>query len=126
MPIEDDRIPRAKAPPGLWEKLKPLVRQKRHEPTPAENALWQCIRNRQLGMKFRRQHAIERFIVDFYCAEKGIIVEVDGAIHEYTVEDDAIRQEYLQSLGLRVIRFTNDEVMHHMDVTLERLRNLTP
>ncbi len=66
--------------PELWEKLKPLARQMRHVPTPAEDRLWQHIRNRQLkGMKFRRQWAIERFIVDFFCYEANLIIEVDGS-----------------------------------------------
>jgi very-short-patch-repair endonuclease len=64
-------------PPDLWEKLKPLARQKRHEPTPAENRLWEHIRNRQEhirnrqidNLKFRRQHPIDKFIVDFYCSD---------------------------------------------------------
>lgn len=58
------------SPPELWEKLKPLARQMRREPTPAEKLLWQKLRQKQLlGFKFRRQHAIDRFIVDFYCAK---------------------------------------------------------
>ncbi|MCS6918857.1 MAG: rRNA maturation RNAse YbeY, partial [Fimbriimonadales bacterium] len=69
----------------LWELLKPLARQKRREPTPAEKRLWKYLRNRQLlGFKFRRQHTIERFIVDFYCPEAKLVIEVDGEIHDYT------------------------------------------
>src|SRR5262249_52933677 len=60
----------------LWEKLKPLAKQMRVEPTPAEGRLWEHLRNRQVnGLKFRRQHSIERFVVDFYCAEEKLIVE---------------------------------------------------
>jgi len=109
-------------PPELWAKLKLLARQMRHAPTPAEDKLWQRLRNRQLhGFKFRRQHAIERFIVDFYCAEARLIVEVEGAIHQYTQEEDAIRQEFLESLGLRVLRFTNDEINTSLDKVLEKI-----
>jgi len=101
------------APPEIWENLKPLARQMRHEPTSAENRLWQQIRNRQIvGAKFRRQHSIERFIVDFYCAEAALIVEVDGDIHQYTSEEDALRQQWLEAIGFRVVRFTNDDVLH--------------
>ena len=78
-------------PPELWEKLQPLARQKRYEPTPAEDALWQQLRRNQIGAHFRRQHTIERFIVDFYCAAIKLVVEVDGGIHDYTQEEDAIR-----------------------------------
>jgi very-short-patch-repair endonuclease len=91
-------------------------------PQPAEDKLWQRLRNRQLhGFKFRRQHAIERFIADFYCAEARLIVEVEGAIHQYTQEEDAIRQEFLESLGLRVLRFTNDEINTYLDKVLEKI-----
>jgi len=95
----------------------------RRAPTPAEDALWQRLRHRQIaGVKFRRQHAIERFIVDFYCPEVGLIVEIDGSVHEYTVAEDAIRQEYLESLGLRVLRFSNDDVWHEIEGVVEIIR----
>jgi very-short-patch-repair endonuclease len=110
----------ATSPPPLWAKLKPLARQMRRDPTPAENALWERLRNRQIaGLKFRRQHSIDRFIADFYCADAQIIVEVDGPVHEYTPEEDAIRQEFLESLGLRVLRFTNDDVQQHLDAVVQ-------
>lgn len=99
-------------PPELWNKLKPLARQLRHEPTQAEDALWQLLRGRRLGgFKFRRQYAIERFIVDFVCLEKRLIVEVDGEIHDHQIEYDAIRQTFLEAQGFRVLRFRNDEVL---------------
>ncbi len=104
----------------LWGKLKPLVREKRHGPTLAENVLWQRLRRQQMaGFQFRRQHAIERFIVDFFCATAYLVIEVDGPIHDYTPEEDAARQEYLESLGLRVIRFTNEQVIGELDEVLE-------
>lgn len=91
----------------------------RHEPTPAEKQLWQRLRNRKVtNAKFRRQHAIYRFIVDFYCYEARLVIEVDGSIHDYTQEDDALRQEFLKSLGLRVIRFSNADVLQQMDGVL--------
>ena len=100
------------SPPELWEKLKPLARQMRREPTPAEELLWQKLRQKQLlGFKFRRQQAIDRFIVDFYCAEARLVVEVDGEIHDYTQQEDRIRQEFLQGLGMRVLRFRNEDVL---------------
>ncbi len=101
-----------KTTPELWRKLKPLAREMRHEPTIAERHLWLHLRGQQHGFKFRRQHAIDCFIVDFYCSAAQLVVEVDGAIHHYSVEEDAMRQEFLESQGLRVIRFTNDEVLH--------------
>ncbi len=108
--------------PELWEKLKPIARQMRREPTPAEQKLWQKLRHKQLlGFKFRRQHVIDRFIVDFYCGEGRLVVEVDGGVHQYTEEEDAIRQEFLESLGLRVVRFRNEDVLNSIDGVLEEI-----
>ena len=106
----------------LWGKLKPLSREKRSEPTPAEIALWECVRNRKFeGLKFRRQHTIERFIVDFFCPELRLVIEVDGDIHQYTVEEDAVRQEFLESQGFQVIRFTNDQVLSNIHDVLNSI-----
>lgn len=80
-------------------------------------------RKQLLGYKFRRQHAIERFIVDFYCHDAGLVIEVDGPIHQYTAEEDAIRQELLESQGLRVLRFSNEQVLSdtkHVVRTIEQ------
>lgn len=113
---------RWRTPPDLWAKLKPLARQMRREPTPAEAMLWQRLRKRQvLGFKFRRQHTIERFIVDFYSRDARLVVEVDGPIHEYTPEEDAIRQAFLESQQLRAIRFSNEEVLQDIDDVVERI-----
>ncbi|BAZ29169.1 hypothetical protein NIES4074_16070 [Cylindrospermum sp. NIES-4074] len=107
------------SPPELWEKLKPLARQMRTEPTLAEKLLWQRLKNRQLlGFKFRRQQVIDRFIVDFYCHETKLVIEVDGEIHNYTQAEDAIRQEFLESLGLRVVRFNNEDVLLRIERVL--------
>jgi len=104
----------------------------RREPTPAEKHLWKYLRNRQLlGFKFRRQHTIERFVVDFYCHEAQLVIEVDGEIHDYTPEEDRIRQAFLEFNGFRVIRFRNEEVLQRTQDVLARIRqvlqgNLTP
>ena len=108
-----------KPTPELWEKLKPIARQMRRDPTPAEDQLWQRLRNRALGVKFRRQHPIDRFVVDFFCDEARLIVEVDGGIHQYTGEEDALRQEFLESYGFHVLRFSNEEVLGGMTRVLE-------
>jgi very-short-patch-repair endonuclease len=96
--------------------MAPLAREKRRKPTPAEARLWQALRNRRAdGVKFRRQYGIERFIVDFYSAGEGLVIEVDGDYHQYTGEEDAIRQEYLEAIGLRVMRVRNDDVMKNLE-----------
>ncbi len=106
----------------LWGALKPLARQMRHEPTHAENILWEAIRNRKLSnFKFRRQHPIDRFIVDFYCAEAHLVIEVDGTIHDYTPDEDALRQAFIESRGLRVLRFRNQEVLENLVSTLSKI-----
>ncbi len=97
----------------------------RHEPTPAEDALWQRLRSRRLnGAKFRRQYSVDRFIVDFYCPLARLVVEVDGAIHDYTPDEDAIRQEFLESQGILVARFTNGDVIQSIEAVLERIGEL--
>lgn len=108
------------APPELWAKPKHLARQMRHKSTPSEAALWQRLRNRRVvGAKFRRQYAIERFIVDFVCLEHTLIIEVDGSIHEHQQEYDVIRQLFLEAQGFRVLRFTNGEVLQSLDAVVE-------
>ncbi len=120
--MSDEEYYRAKSSAALWVKLKPLAREMRHKPTPAENKLWQRIRGRQVqGAKFRRQHAIERFIIDFYCAGARLIIEVDGSIHEHTPDEDAIRQEFLEGLGFRVLRFKNAEILQSLDSVVEKI-----
>ena len=104
----------------LWEKLKPLARQMRREPTGAEAKLWQHIRKEQIrGVKFRRQYVIERFITDFCSPETRLIVELDGPIHQYTQAEDKIRQEFLESMGFEVLRFPNMEVINNLRAVLD-------
>ena len=105
--------------PQLWEQLKPLAREMRRTPTSSEDRLWQRLRNHQLrGLKFRRQHSIDRFIVDFYCSELRLVIEVDGPVHQYTPEEDAVRQAFLESAGMRVLRFTNEQVETNVESVL--------
>ncbi len=109
----------------LWDALKPLARQMRHDPTPAEKVLWELIRNRNLlGFKFRRQHPIDRFIVDFFCAEAHLIIEVDGSSHDYTQDEDALRTAFLESRELRVLRFRNEQVIEHLTDVREQIERV--
>lgn len=108
--------------PALWEKLKSLAREMRHKPTPAEKILWQRVRDRQVNnAKFRRQHAIGQFLVDYYCAEVHLAIEVDGPIHQYTAGEDAIRQEFLETMGITVLRFTNEQVIENLRTVLKEI-----
>ena len=78
--------------------------------TPQEIILWSKIRQQQLGVKFRRQQSIGPFIADFYCAEKKLIIEIDGYQHEDNVKHDNKRTEFFNSLGLKVLRFWNSDI----------------
>jgi very-short-patch-repair endonuclease len=94
----------------------------RHAPTPEEELLWQRLRRKQLsGLKFRRQHPIGRFIVDFYCSEAKVVVEIDGPIHQEQQSDDEARTRYLESLGLKVIRFSNQQTRDDIDWVLKQI-----
>lgn len=94
----------------------------RHEPTKAEKLLWQKLRRRQLGgYKFRRQHPIGNYIVDFYCAETKLIVEVDGDIHAYQESYDKERTKDLEALGYQVVRFWNEQVLKETIGVLEMI-----
>ncbi|MEI7750229.1 MAG: DUF559 domain-containing protein [Candidatus Moraniibacteriota bacterium] len=97
----------------------------RKSATPQEVILWSRLRRSALGHKFRRQHSIGPYIVDFYCPEKKLIVELDGWQHNEQVKHDAERTVYLESLGLLVLRFWNNEVNKNLDgVILNILENL--
>ena len=97
-----------------------LERRLRREQTPPEALLWACLRDRSLlGVKFRRQHAIGRYIVDFYAHEAQLAIEVDGQCHDETVDQDAQRDAILAEQGIRVLRFTGSDVLHHLRRVLE-------
>ena len=98
------------------------ARELRQPQTPAEERLWRLLRGRQLvGYKFRRQHPIGRFIVDFYCAACHLIVEVDGDSHVVQPEYDQARTGWLEDTGHTVVRFTNHEVFETPDAVLEAI-----
>lgn len=110
------------SPPTLWQGLKRYAQENRRLATPAEALLWQALRGRQLGgYRFRRQHAIRQFIVDFYCHDAKLVIEVDGSSHDGAEEYDAERQLILEALGFRVLRFTNEEVLTSLPAVLQRI-----
>jgi len=92
----------------------------RKNPTEAEKRLWNHLRLRQLGgYKFRRQHPLGPYIVDFICLEKRLIIEVDGGQHSGRVDYDRERTSWLEAQGFIVIRFWNNEVLNEIDVVKE-------
>lgn len=99
-------------------RLKKLARHLRANMTPAEKRLWTRLRRKQVrGWSFYRQRPIDRYIVDFYCPDLGLVVEVDGRSHsgEQKLREDLNRQERLRSLGLRVLRFSDQQVMRDLE-----------
>lgn len=104
--------------------LKDRRRELRRNQTDAERAFWSKVRNRQLlGMKFFRQYSFGSYILDFYCPEKKLAVELDGGQHNQPEdrEYDAVRTNYLNAHGVEVVRFWNNEVLGEMDGILARL-----
>ena len=101
--------------PISWNLLIDKAKEMRHLPTKAEDALWECIRNRKIDYKIRRQHIVNGYIADFICIEKRVIIEVDGGIHQTKEqkEHDTFRTEVLNNSGFFVMRFTNEEVLEN-------------
>nr|WP_293834586.1 endonuclease domain-containing protein [uncultured Arsenicibacter sp.] len=100
--------------------LEEIRRTLRREATSAEQLLWQQIRNKQLGYKFRRQHSIGSFVVDFYCPEKRLVLEIDGNIHDKPdiQINDRERDCVLADMYIRVLRIKNDDIYDRMADTL--------
>jgi very-short-patch-repair endonuclease len=100
-----------------------IAREFRKQPTPSEAILWQALRGRKLdGRKFKRQQPIGAFIVDFFCGAERLVVEVDGGVHETQQEYDQQRQELLESLGLRFVRVSSQQVETDLNGVLETIR----
>ncbi len=100
-----------------------MARQLRRGMTEAEARLWSGLRGWKIA-KFRRQHPLGRFILDFYCAEARLCVEVDGAVHDEQQERDAERTTHLQQLGIRVVRFRNGQVLADTPAVLRRIERI--
>jgi very-short-patch-repair endonuclease len=107
----------------LYRELKEKAIEMRENPTESERILWERISNNKIGYKFRRQHIISRFIVDFYCIEKNIAVELDGDIHGTQKERDTERDKILCSLGVNILRFKNESVLNNLDDVINIIRD---
>jgi very-short-patch-repair endonuclease len=106
--------------PPVVRQISPLAARLRREMTDAERIVWEHLRNRQLeGFKFRRQASIGPYVVDFLCAERCLIIEIDGGQH--TAERDAARNEYLGVQGYRILRFWNHDVFGTLDGVLQTI-----
>ena len=109
---------------NTWKLLKENAKSMRLEPTEAEDLLWQNLRGLKLGVKFRRQQPVDIFIPDFVCTQKKLIIEVDGEYHngKEQIELDVERTRILETIGYKVLRFTNEEVLTNVSSVLERIR----
>nr|WP_309686735.1 endonuclease domain-containing protein [Armatimonas sp.] len=118
--------------PRYWRGASPEIhrwaRENRTMPTEAEEALWEALRCKRLGgLRFRRQHAYEAYIFDFYCPEFKLIIEVDGGYHDtdFQTEKDTERDDYLLACGFRIVRLTNAEVLHQLPTALSKILQAT-
>jgi very-short-patch-repair endonuclease len=96
----------------------------RNNQTDSEVILWQYLRGKELGLKFVKQYGIQNYIADFCCRSKKLIIEIDGSIHDQkeAKENDEERTKYLESLGYKIIRFTNSEVLNDLETVLNKIK----
>ncbi|MFA9275953.1 MAG: endonuclease domain-containing protein [Candidatus Aquirickettsiella gammari] len=107
-------------PQKIPEDLKTYAREMRKKMPDAEQLLWYLLRNRRVaGAKFRRQHAVGRYILDFYCVEKKLAVELDGGQHSEQQTYDQHRDAYLKQQGIEVLRFWNNQMLLETEAVLE-------
>jgi len=109
---------------GAKAHLFKKAEQLRARETEAEQILWSRLCKKQLGVKFRRQHPIDEYILDFYCHAYRLAIEVDGEIHnsKKNQEYDKLRTECLNEFKIEVVRFTNSEVMNNLDAVLQKIK----
>ena len=109
-------------------KFRDRRRNLRRTMTSQEKLLWENLRNKRNGFKFRRQHSIGPYIVDFYSAEQKLVIEIDGSQHKETEANlyDTDRTKYLNSLGITVIRFWNSEVDTNLPKVLNDIKKIRP
>jgi len=103
--------------------VKELARGLRESMTETENRLWERIRLKQLGnYRFRAQHPIYRYILDFYCHEKKLAIEIDGGVHDTRKDYDNYRDAFLAGMNIKTVRFTSDEVMQEIDSVVCKIK----
>ena len=111
----DEKIVRAYRTP----EKQTLAVKMRHDMTPSEARLWECLRaNRLDGLSFRRQQVIGGFIADFYCRSARLVIECDGEVHASQAEYDRARDEIIATYNLRILRFSNDAITHNLSTVV--------
>ena len=110
-------------------KLRQYAKQLRNKSTLSEVLLWKRIKGKALGVEFHRQVPLSEYIVDFYCPELMLAIEIDGNSHDYKYEQDAFRQNSLEELGITFVRFSDlsvkkemENVIRTLEITIEELR----
>ena len=111
--------------PDSYSVTKENAKTNRSNMTDAESLLWHYLRQEQLGVRFRRQHVIGDYIVDFISLKQRLIIEIDGGYHNDIVQqqEDRIRQNWLESMGYKVIRFTNEEVFYNIESVISTIKD---
>jgi very-short-patch-repair endonuclease len=114
------------AAPDRYELLKDFAKHNRREMTEGETVLWNALRKELKGHRFRRQHPIGDYIVDFICLSEKLVIEVDGGYHETPEQqyEDQLRTEFLQKKEYRVIRFKNEDVIFNTKETIKRIKEI--
>ena len=107
---------------GVSPELRQAASQLREQMTAAEQVLWEALRDKKVGgLRFRAQHPVGQFILDFYCPACKLALELDGSIHDNRAEEDAARTAQLRAYGYRVLRFQNKEVLTNLASVTERI-----
>lgn len=121
--VEEIRFKYQTARPSTYKLLKEFQQERQKNITEAERVLWEQLKTKKLGTKFRRQHVIDEFIVDFVCLSKNLIIEVDGGYHDNPLhqEADSMRTAILNEFGYKIIRFKNEEVIGAIDTVVQRI-----
>lgn len=110
---------------GTTPEIEQVARRLRDNLTPTEAILWEALWGKKLkGLRFRCQHPVERFILDFYCASCKLVVEIDGSSHDDQQEYDQSRTEKLNQYSYRVLRFSNEEVMNDLSRVLADIKRV--
>jgi very-short-patch-repair endonuclease len=104
-------------------KLTDFARKLRTHATDVEKILWYNLRRKNFKVTFRRQHVLTPYIVDFYCPKARLVIELDGGQHSQDIDQE--RTKFLESKGLKVIRFWNNDVLEHLDTVLDVIYRIT-
>jgi 1-hydroxy-2-methyl-2-(E)-butenyl 4-diphosphate synthase len=122
--LEEETVGYRFADPFFYKLIKQYAKEHRSKPTATEEILWNALKAKQLeGYKFRRQHIIDKFIADFVCLKKSLVIEIDGLIHfhpDHIISDEE-RTKVLNHLGFKVIRFSNKEIINRIDIVLKKI-----